>query len=323
MDKEQELRPKQWVLVRDDDDQVWSLDIFSHFVDGVPYPYNCIGDAYAQCIPYRGNEKLLNTSDAPEVKWEPKNGDFIAFGNGQSKVLGIYKERHTDVRLAFFDYVDYYDGKMQYFTWAWLGSKLRPATDEEKESFLSKLHEIGKDWNAEEKKIVDYKEPYVPKDGDFVHNDGDFYESVFIMRGTIHNNAFLTNGGMSRKQGDTNREWEVMPYKRLTFRGWNPRPATEDEKKELLRILGEMGKIWDEDEKEIKDIEWKPAEGEIFYYVEFSPCDFAFFADFRTFHSDDEQCKGHIEKGNYYRTIREAEYEANQLNEKNNMIFEK
>ena len=162
MDKEQELRPKQWVLVRDDDDQVWSLDIFSHFVDGVPYPYNCIGDAYAQCIPYRGNEKLLNTSDAPEVKWEPKNGDFIAFGNGQSKVLGIYKERHTDVRLAFFDYVDYYDGKMQYFTWAWLGSKLRPATDEEKESFLSKLHKIGKDWDAENKKIVDYK--WRPKD---------------------------------------------------------------------------------------------------------------------------------------------------------------
>ena len=176
MDKEQELRPKQWVLGRRHDEDDWVLDIFYHFAEGSSYPYRCIGGIYCQCIPYRGNEKLLNTSDAPEVKWEPKNGDFIAFGNGQSKVLGIYKERHTDVRLAFFDYVDYYDGKIQYFTWAWLGSKLRPATDEKKEFFLSKLHETGKDWNAEEKKIVDYK--WKPKKDEEYYAPG--YDPDFI-----------------------------------------------------------------------------------------------------------------------------------------------
>ena len=413
MKEKEKFSPKQWVLVRDYNDEYWTLDIYSHYSKKNETFVTVGGGFWEQCIPYEGNEKLLDTKDSPNEKskfkdgdflaskgsnflfildgngpcktsmhccwgsgmgfriggaansdyidgyrmatdkekdfllsvmhsnrvdWDekkkelvtyecgylPKCGDFVAFGREIDKpYIGIFKELAAETSAAHVDYVNYISGSISISSVGWISYNMRPATEEEKNMLLSKLHEIGKDWNAEEKKIVDYKEPYVPKDGDFVHNDGDFYESVFIMRGTIHNNAFLTNGGMSRKQGDTNREWEVMPYKRLTFRGWNPRPATEDEKKELLRILGEMGKIWDEDEKEIKDIEWKPAEGEIFYYVEFSPCDFAFFADFRTFHSDDEQCKGHIEKGNYYRTIREAEYEANQLNEKNNMIFEK
>lgn len=63
-----EFKPKEWVLVRNDDVEKWKLDIFSHFVDGVSFPYICVGSYYDECIPYEGNEGLLGTTDAPEEK---------------------------------------------------------------------------------------------------------------------------------------------------------------------------------------------------------------------------------------------------------------
>ena len=65
---EHEFKAKDWVLVRDDEKEKWKLDIFSHFVDGVSFPYICVGSYYDECIPYEGNEALLGKKDAPEEK---------------------------------------------------------------------------------------------------------------------------------------------------------------------------------------------------------------------------------------------------------------
>jgi len=74
-----EFKPKEWVLVRDDETQKWKLDIFSHFVDGISFPYICIGSYYSECIPFEGNEHLLGTSDSPkeEPNEEFKFGDKV------------------------------------------------------------------------------------------------------------------------------------------------------------------------------------------------------------------------------------------------------
>ena len=62
---EHEFKAKDWVLVRDDDDEKWDLSIFSHKDGDV---YRCCNMWWLQCIPYEGNEALIGTADAPEEK---------------------------------------------------------------------------------------------------------------------------------------------------------------------------------------------------------------------------------------------------------------
>ena len=61
------FKPKQWVLVRDCDNQVWGLSMFSHRDMGC---YICINRVdFRQCIPFEGNEKLLGTTDMCEERF--------------------------------------------------------------------------------------------------------------------------------------------------------------------------------------------------------------------------------------------------------------
>lgn len=54
------------VLVRDSDDEEWTVGIFSHMTD-LEQPYACVGNIFVyQCIPYAGNENLIGTTDNPK-----------------------------------------------------------------------------------------------------------------------------------------------------------------------------------------------------------------------------------------------------------------
>jgi len=72
-----EFKPKDWVLVRDDEKETWKLDIFSHFADGLSFPYRCVGSYYSECIPFEGNEHLLGKKDTPEEKHVWHAGDRV------------------------------------------------------------------------------------------------------------------------------------------------------------------------------------------------------------------------------------------------------
>lgn len=54
-----ELKPFDKVLVRNNDDDEWVCDIFSH-IDELSF-YYCVGTRWEQCIHYEGNEHLLGT----------------------------------------------------------------------------------------------------------------------------------------------------------------------------------------------------------------------------------------------------------------------
>ena len=55
--EEPEFKPGDWVLVRDDTDEYWKLDIYSHRVDKSDTTfYATVGGAWFECIPYKGNE---------------------------------------------------------------------------------------------------------------------------------------------------------------------------------------------------------------------------------------------------------------------------
>lgn len=60
------LKPFDKVLVRDEDEDKWRADFFSHIDESSDLPYVCMSNVWGQCIPYEGNERLLRTTNDPE-----------------------------------------------------------------------------------------------------------------------------------------------------------------------------------------------------------------------------------------------------------------
>jgi hypothetical protein len=56
------LKPFDKVLVRDNDEQLWSADLFG-FYGKTLHPFMCVGHYTNQCVPYKGNEHLLGTTE--------------------------------------------------------------------------------------------------------------------------------------------------------------------------------------------------------------------------------------------------------------------
>lgn len=57
------FKPFDKVLVRDNNEQEWKINFFSHYDKNVCYKYYCLKSCYNQCIFYEGNEHLLGTTD--------------------------------------------------------------------------------------------------------------------------------------------------------------------------------------------------------------------------------------------------------------------
>ena len=58
------FKPFDKVLVRDNNEQEWKINFFSHYNKDFCYKYYCLKSCYNQCIPYEGNEHLLGTTDS-------------------------------------------------------------------------------------------------------------------------------------------------------------------------------------------------------------------------------------------------------------------
>lgn len=64
--KEHQFKPFDKVLVRDDDNELWATAFYSHKVKGY-YPYiTASSTGFKQCIPFKGNEHLIGTSNSPK-----------------------------------------------------------------------------------------------------------------------------------------------------------------------------------------------------------------------------------------------------------------
>ena len=68
------LKPFDRILVRDNNDETWSCNFFSHIREVVVYKFTTITSSYKQCIPYNDDTKHLvgTTDEAPEYYryWE-------------------------------------------------------------------------------------------------------------------------------------------------------------------------------------------------------------------------------------------------------------
>lgn len=63
--KEYQFKPFEKVLVRDNETQKWRCAFYSHFEPRSAYCHVTTNCAYATCIPFEGNEHLVNTTDNP------------------------------------------------------------------------------------------------------------------------------------------------------------------------------------------------------------------------------------------------------------------
>lgn len=59
----QELKPFDKVLVRNQETEPWNADIYLKHLDDTYSSYKCTRSNYIMCIPYEGNEYLLDTTD--------------------------------------------------------------------------------------------------------------------------------------------------------------------------------------------------------------------------------------------------------------------
>ena len=105
MDDNKVLKPFNKVLVRDDDDKVWTANIFSHYRAGSTVEYVCMGFTWKQCIPYKGNEDLVGTDKSP--KCEREELTFLQKVTAWNSGLGA-------VRGYFLDKITFEGGKIQY-----------------------------------------------------------------------------------------------------------------------------------------------------------------------------------------------------------------
>lgn len=66
------FKPFDKVLVRYDDQHVWQIDFFSHYVRGVECPYKCLTRDFNQCIPYEGNEGDFFEENCKDLEFAEK-----------------------------------------------------------------------------------------------------------------------------------------------------------------------------------------------------------------------------------------------------------
>ena len=89
------------VLMRDNELRPWTYSVFSHKHrrEDVPYPYYSVGIPAAFCIPYKGNEHLVGTTDDYKAPKKPTKPKFV-FG-AKVKALLSSGEEMEGVLIGF------------------------------------------------------------------------------------------------------------------------------------------------------------------------------------------------------------------------------
>ena len=63
--KKSQFKPFEKVLVRDNETEKWRCAFYSYFEPYSTYPHVTSNGAYAMCIPFEGNERLVDTTKNP------------------------------------------------------------------------------------------------------------------------------------------------------------------------------------------------------------------------------------------------------------------
>lgn len=109
------------------------------------------------------------------------------------------------------------------------------------------------------------KERYMPKDGDFVTCCYEYYTRnwVIIYKKTEHEPYECSYYYVMKNMGDDTITFDDYCNAQETLR-----PATEEERQELLDALAKEGKRWNADKKCIEELpRWRAKAGGVYYIV--------------------------------------------------------
>lgn len=99
-----ELKPFDKVLVRDSNDEKWSIDFYKKYEEYKEFHYSCLSCNFKYCIPYEGNEFLFDTTITPEPKYEFKDGDSVIVwnnNNSNKKYVRIFNYKNNDTYITY------------------------------------------------------------------------------------------------------------------------------------------------------------------------------------------------------------------------------
>ena len=161
-------------------------------------------------------DKIITVEKAVQ---EFNDGDFVASSDLGAKILMIYKSKkewyhvncHVSVCIGLREnYVSYND--------CCVCDDARIATEEEKQFLLDALHADGKDWDADKKKIVDYR--CKPKIGDNYYYIDCFLDIVDdIWSGDRMDDLVYTSGNCFKTKEEAQKYadkfCEILKYRKL------------------------------------------------------------------------------------------------------------
>lgn len=109
-----------------------------------------VPEGFKAVVEEKDGEISISFKEEKDVdKWEPKDGEAVAFGD---RGIGVFKRY---LGAGHEDYAVLRDGKIYYNRSGWKNENLRPATAEEVSRLIDALHKDGKRWNEEAKRIED------------------------------------------------------------------------------------------------------------------------------------------------------------------------
>ena len=93
------------VLMRDNELRPWTYSVFSHKRSrgDTPYPYYSAGIISAFCIPYKGNEHLVGTTDDYKAPEKPTKHKFVF---GAKVKVKLSNGEETEGILTGYDFLD-------------------------------------------------------------------------------------------------------------------------------------------------------------------------------------------------------------------------
>lgn len=146
---------------------------------------------------------------------------------------------------------------------------------------------------------------YLPNDGDFVTCGNDYRLWVIIYKHTEHDPYECCYYYVMKNMGLDTIEFDDYCNAQDTMR-----PATEEEKRELLDALAKEGKRWNAETKQIENLpRWRADVNETYFYI-LSDCNIM----------TEKECYFYIDGeyhnlGNYFKTREAAEKVASQIRE--------
>ena len=243
-----------------------------------------------------GSTVAIYEPETPSYQF--KDGDFVrSIAKNKKERLYIYKGLKDDAIIFYAVLMPssdlYFGSPCQTgigYTQEYIEHHLM--TDSEKQRFINALKANGKQWDAENKCIVDIQPKF--KDGDFIYTEYEDEKCIGILKRDYKGEdqpieLYCAMFGITTIIDNFRIGAERKRHDRL---------ATGSEMQEIVKLFENRGLFWNPISKKVEKIRWEPKVGDIYFYID-RDC---FIYQTRFYEND----KNRISTGNFFKTHKQA-----------------